>query len=95
MAPVSIKEFLKIRATTDSGFIVKLVHDMIKTYSHTHRTDKYLQHSSIIWAGWVNGWVFVYELSGCGLEFWYCHLNFRHSACFEQGVPWHLGSYTV
>ena len=33
-----------------------------------HRTDKYSQHSSIIWPVWLNGSVFVYELSGCGFE---------------------------
>ena len=33
-----------------------------------HRTDKYSEHSSIIWPVWPNGWVFVYELSGSGFE---------------------------
>ena len=37
-----------------------------------HRTNKYSQHSSIIysksWPVWLNGWVFVYELSGSGFE---------------------------
>ena len=33
-----------------------------------HCTDKYSQHSSIIWPVRPNGWVFVYELSGCGFE---------------------------
>ena len=36
---------------------------------------------------WLNGWVFVYELSACGFESHCCHLNFRYGACFEQGVP--------
>ena len=39
--------------------------DMFDTVS-MHRTDKYSQHSSVIWPVWLNGWVFVYELSGCG-----------------------------
>ena len=52
-------------------------------------TDKYSQHSSIICSVWLNGWVFVYELSGCGLEFLCSHLNFRYGAYLEQGVPWH------
>ena len=34
---------------------LKLVRDMIKTYNQMHRTDKYLQHSSIIWPVWLNG----------------------------------------
>ena len=36
---------------------------MITRYSKMHRTDKYSQHSSIIWPVSVNGWVFVYELN--------------------------------
>ena len=42
---------------------------------------------------WLNGWVLVYELSGCGFE--YRCKNFRFRACFEQGVPWHSGNYRV
>ena len=57
--------------------------------------DKYLQHSSIIWPVWLNGWVFIYELSGCGFESICSHLNFRFCACFKQGVPWHSGNYRV
>ena len=38
-----------------------------------------------------DGWVFIYELSGCGFEFCCCHLNFRYGACFEHGVPWYSG----
>ena len=49
------------------------------------------QHSSIIRPVWLNGWVFVYELSGCGFESTCSHLNFRFRACFEQRVPWHSG----
>ena len=64
-------------------------------YSQMHRTDKYSQHSSIIWPIWLNGWVFVYELNGCGFESRCSHLNFRFRACFEQGVPWHSGNYRV
>ena len=37
-------------------------------YSQMHRTDKYSQHSKIIWQIWLNGWVFVYELSACGFK---------------------------
>ena len=40
-------------------------------------------------------WVLIYKLSGCGLEFRCCHLNFKYRACFEQGVPWHSGNYRV
>ena len=44
---------------------------------------------------WLNCWVFVYELSGCGFESSCSHLNFRFHVCFEQGVPWHSGNYRV
>ena len=78
-----------------SEWIHTRVRDMIKTYSQMHRTDKYSQHSSIIWPAWLNGWVFVYELSGCGFESSCSHFTFRFRACFEQGVPWHSGNYRV
>ena len=44
-----------IQATIECGFTLKRVRDMIKTYSQMHRTDKYSQHSSIIWPAWLNG----------------------------------------
>ena len=43
--------------------------DMTRTYSQMHRTDKYSRQSSIISSVSPNGWVFVYEPSGCGFEF--------------------------
>ena len=48
---------------------------MIRTYNQMHRIDKYSQHSSIIWPVWLNGWVFVYELSGCVFESSCSHLK--------------------
>ena len=66
-----------------------------RTYSQMHRTDKYSQHSTIILPVWLNGRVFVYELSGCGFESSFSHLNFRFRACFQQGVPWHSDNYRV
>ena len=68
---------------------------MIRTYSQMHDTDEYSKHSSIICSVWLNGWVFVYELSGCGFESSCSHLNFRFSTCFKQGVPSHSGNYRV
>ena len=36
---------------------------------HTNaRTNSYSQHSSIILRVWLNGWMFVYKLSGCGFD---------------------------
>ena len=49
------KEFLDIQATIECGFTLKRVRDMTGTYSQMHRTDKYSQHSSIIWPIWLNG----------------------------------------
>ena len=76
-------------------FTLKRVSYMIRTYSQIHHTDKYSQHSSIIWPVWLNGRVFVYKLSSCGFESRCSHLNFRYRACFEEGVPWHSGIYRV
>ena len=81
--------------TMECGFTPKSVRDMIRTYSQMHGTDKYSQHSSVIWPVWLNGRVFVYELSSCRFESRCSHLNFRFRACFEQGVPWHSGNYGV
>ena len=59
------------RESVECGFTW---HD--KTCSQMHRTDKYSQHTSVIWPVWLNGWVFVHELSGCGFE----------SSCNESSV---------
>ena len=67
----------------------------ITRYNQMHLIDKYSQHSSIIWPVWPNGWVFIYQLSGCGLESRCSNLNLRYSACFKQGVPWHSGKSRV
>ena len=66
---------LIFRQTIECEFTLKLVRGMIITYIQMHRTDKYSRHSSIIWPVWLNGWVFVYELSSCGFEFRCCHLK--------------------
>ena len=52
-------------------------------------------HSSIIWPVWLNGCVFVYELSGWGIYSSCSYLNFRFGACFEQEVAWNSGNYRV
>ena len=46
-------------------------------------------------AVWLNDWVFIYKLSGCGFESCCSHLNFRYRGCFERGVPWYLGNNRV
>ena len=75
------------RQTLERVFTLKLVRDMTITYSRMHCTDKYSQHSSIIWPVWLNGLVFLYELTGRGFESRCCHLHSICGPCFEQGVP--------
>ena len=65
------------------------------TGSRMHRTDKYSQHSSIIWPVLLDGWVFVLELSGSGFEPRFCHLNFICRVCIGQGVTWNTVNYRV
>ena len=36
------------------------------------------------WSVWLNGWVFVYELSGCGFESRCCHLKKHFSGHFSR-----------
>ena len=74
---------------------LKRIRDMTRTYSQMHHTDNYSQRNSIISLVSLNGWVFVYELSGRGFESSCSHLKFRFHASFEQGVPWHLGNCRV
>ena len=54
------------------------------TYDQMHRTDKYAEHSSIIWTIWINAWVFVYESSGCGFEFRCSHLSLAHAPVLSK-----------
>ena len=66
MVPVSSKDFYYTQATIECRFTLKLVRDIIITYSQMQCADRYSQHSSIILPVDLNGWVFVYELGGCG-----------------------------
>ena len=86
---------LKNRKKKEKGFTLKRVRDMTRTYTQMHRTDKYSQLSSIIQSVWPNGWMFVYEVSGCGFEPCCSHLNFRYCPCLEQEVHWHSAKYRV
>ena len=69
----------------------------IRTHSHIIR-KRTLDHLAelvrvrlmVEWF-FLNGWVFIYELTGCGFESCSCHLNFKYRACFEQQVPSHPG----
>ena len=59
------------------------------TYSQMQQhTDKYSQRSSVIWPVWLNGWVFVHKLSGCGFECSCSHINYPgHAAIFIGSSP--------
>ena len=48
-----------------------------------------------IWPVWLNGWVFVYEISGRRFESCYSHLISSYGTYFEQRVPWHSGKYKM
>ena len=66
------QEFLDVQATIECGFTLKCVREMTRTYIQMHRTDKYSQ--ILRRPVWINGWVFVYELNGCGFKSRYCHI---------------------
>ena len=59
--------------------------------------------STFTWKLWLsfvfltelNGWAFVYEISGCGIDYCYSYVNFRYHAYFEQGAPWYPDNYRV
>ena len=51
----SVSTTLDIQATVECGFTLKCMRDMTRTYSQMHHTDKYSEHSSIIWPVWPNG----------------------------------------
>ena len=48
--------FLDIQTTIECEFTLKCIRDMTRTYSQTHRTDKYSEHSPVIWpvAKWLS-----------------------------------------
>ena len=50
------KRYLNAKVRTiECGFTLKRVRDMTRTCSQMHRTNKYSEHSSIIWPVWPNG----------------------------------------
>ena len=61
------------RISAKCGCSQKRVREMIRRYRKKLPIDKYSQHRSIlwpVWTVWLNGWVFIYKLSGCGLLHW-------------------------
>ena len=81
--------------TKESGFTLKRVRDMTRTYSEMHSTERYSQDSRMIWPVRPIGWLFVYEESGSESKSRCSHLTSRFCGCFEQGVLWHSGNYRV
>ena len=65
--------------------------DRNRIRTHNHLVRKRTNDLNLKKASLTNGWVFVYEVNGFGLEPRCCHLNFRYGACFKQRVPWHSG----
>ena len=49
---------------------------MLITYSQMYHTDKFSEHSWIIWSVWLNGSVFAYELCGCKFDTRCCQISF-------------------
>ena len=74
---------LTFRQPWTIGFTLKHVCDIRRIYCQMYRKDKYSRHSSIIWPVWLNGWVFVYEVSDCGFQSCCSHLNFRFCVWFD------------
>ena len=72
----------RVWETVECRFTLKRVR-ISRTYSHMHDRDEYSQQISIIWPVWLNGWVFVYELSDCGFKS-LLHLNFRYSSGWSK-----------
>ena len=61
---------------------------MIQVKQRGHKTwwEHWLMFN-LIWlikSVWLNGWAFVYKLSGSELDPHCCHLNFRYCVCFEK-----------
>ena len=84
------KETVKVHSSTVNKVIqherwVKVLPNILPKIPTTdmHRTDKYSKHSSIIWSVWLNGWVFVYERSGCGFE-----SRCSHSKFLSENKSW-------
>ena len=84
--PLPIKNYNRIHQA------YQFHHTRLTSDSNGIRTHNYLDgertlnHLAKVWPVWLNGRVFVYELSGCGFKSPYCHLNFRYRACFKRGV---------
>ena len=75
--------------------IICTLSDCNGTQIHNHSVSKRTLNHLARRPVWLNDWLFVYELSACGVISHCSHLNFRYCACFEQGISWHSGNYRV
>ena len=92
LAPSFSKDFLHIQASVECGLTVKCVRHMIRRHSQVPHTGNHSEHSPIIWSVWPPGWVFFYELCGCGFESSCSGLNLRFCTSLEQEVPCYSGN---
>ena len=67
----------------------------LTVFLSSHQRDRYSQNSSVICLVCLNGWVFIFKLSGSGFKFLCGCLNFRYCACFELAVPWNSDNTRV
>ena len=56
---------------------------VVSTYLYIAFYCMFLSCHVCDWPIWLNSWVFVYKLSGCGFKFRFSHLNVRYYACSE------------
>ena len=58
-----------------------------KKIQSIHWRGKWSEHNSFTWPVWINGWVFLYELSGYGFESHWSHINsctfHIHPRCYD------------
>ena len=61
-------------------FVLYQVNRYKKMTKHWNENISFHLNWNLNW----NGWVFVYELSGCGSDSHCSHLTYKYRACFEQ-----------
>ena len=67
---LQISRLFRARVLWHSGNYRVWIHSDMRTWhdKNIQSNATYSQQSSIIWPVWLNCWVFVYELSGCGFK---------------------------
>ena len=75
----SCSTFSSIFNSTLNYSAKQILSESNKIRIHNHLVQK---QTSIIQPIWLNDWVIVYEVSGCGFNSRYCHLNFKYCVYF-------------